>query len=240
MKAVILAGGFGSRLQSVVSGVPKPLAPVASGKTFLDVLLRKLAEAGFDRVTLCLHYLHEMIEERYGNGEAFGMHIDYSVEKTALGTGGAIGLLRERLKERFFIFNGDTYLDLNYRQFEQEHIASKASVSMALSQVVNANRYGRVQLDDWSNIVHFAEKDPSAEPGLINAGVYLAEPDIFRFIPEGAISLEADVLPALLQAGQVIRGYARTAEFIDIGIPEDYHRFVELQAAKYDSEDDRV
>lgn len=230
LMAVILAGGFGNRLKSVVSTVPKPLAPIADGKCFLDILFEKLISAGCKDFIFCLHYMHWLIKERYGDGERLGVNIEYSVEETPLGTGGAIGLLRDSLAERFIVLNADTYININYERFVSEHIKKNALISIALTYVNDTERYGFIQHDDRMNITGFLEKGQKTG-GFINAGVYLFEPEVFKFIPENNSSLERDVFPSVLKVGGLISGYCDTSDFADIGIPEDYQQFIKFFAA---------
>jgi NDP-sugar pyrophosphorylase family protein len=233
MKAVILAGGFGSRLKTVVSDVPKPLAPIIGDECFLDILLKKLISSGFEDFVFCLYYMHELFEERYGNGKKLGVKIQYSIEDLPLGTAGAIGLLRKSVTERFFVFNADTYLSLDYADFAAEHMKKNALISMALTYVKNTGRYGRVQFEDQKNVTLFEEKRREQAGGYISAGVYLLEPEVFKYIPEHKSSFEDEIFPAILNDGGRISVYCDTSDFIDIGVPEDYRHFIEYYAGKH-------
>lgn len=226
MKTVVLAGGLGTRLRSVVKTLPKPMAPV-HGQYFLDYLLDGLKKNGLKDFIFCLHYLAEKIIDHWGDGSRHGITIDYSIEKTPLGTGGALGQVREKLTETFCVVNADTYLELNVPDCLEYHRKKQGLITMALSQVTDLTRYGQVHLDKAGRITRFAEKDAaSGVTGYINAGFYLMEPQIIDYIPEDrVVSLETDVFPSVINSPQGLFGYPRAGNFFDIGIPQDYQRF---------------
>ena len=217
MQAIILAGGFGTRLRSVVGDVPKPMAPVA-GRPFLACLLESLSEQGFKRVVLSVYYQAKHIRACFGDWFA-GMQIDYAEEPEPLGTGGAIAFALQKVDQDkpVFVLNGDTFVSLNYRDWETD-----AVFSVALCQVPDTARYGRVELINGT-VTAFHEKGMPGR-GLINAGVYRIQPDLLRrFDLPMVFSFEQDFLyprvAELKPEGRVTDGY-----FIDIGVPEDYAR----------------
>ncbi|HUC92005.1 MAG TPA: nucleotidyltransferase family protein [Paenibacillus sp.] len=226
MKAVILAGGFGTRLRSVVSDLPKPLAPV-NGKYFLEYLLEQLKTNGIYEFIFCVHYMADKIMNHFGNGERFGVRIDYSVETEPLGTGGAIGLCRQMISETFCVLNADTYLDLDIQDCLRRHQGSGAFLTMAVAHMVDTGRYGQVQIQTDGRIGGFEEKGaPGSKSGYINAGFYIVEPRIFTYIPPiQNVSLEQDVFPAFFRWAEKINSYSNVEHFFDIGVPEDYYRF---------------
>ena len=220
-EAVILAGGFGTRLQSVVSDVPKPLAPV-QGRPFLAFLLERLAAQGFRRVVLATGYMgekvHQALGDRWGD-----MSLVYSRETRPLGTGGAIAQALPQIGgDAFFVLNGDTYLELDHAAFEEQVASSGAKLGMALARVPDVARYGAVEVrNDW--VTGFSEKGLSG-PGYINAGVYRVARELAGAFPESDhFSFEDAVLSPALRGGKV-RAFTRTTGFIDIGVPEDYSR----------------
>lgn len=220
-EAIILAGGFGTRLQSVVKDVPKPLAPVA-GRPFLAYLLDLLAAQGIRRVVLATGYLADLVESTLGRqwGE---MSLVYSREDEPLGTGGAIVQAISHIRgETCFVLNGDTYLALDYAQFDHFSEVDGCAIAVALAHVDDTARYGAVILDDM-RIVGFSEKGRQGG-GYINAGVYrLTCKALQRFRHGEAFSFEHAVLtPAVASA--MVCGYTQTRDFIDIGVPEDYGR----------------
>lgn len=226
-EAIVLAGGFGTRLRGIVDDVPKPLAPVA-GRPFLAWLLDRLAASGMRRCILATGYMADIIEQRIG-AHWQGMDIDYSVEPEPLGTGGAIRLAATRLLgDAAHVLNGDTWLEYDPAALESAAHNVRASMAIALARVDDVARYGAVDIDQ-GRVVGFREKG-EAGPGWINAGCYfLAAEALAAFPALNAFSFEQVVLQARTQAGEVA-AFTNTAGFIDIGVPEDYAR-AQLQFA---------
>jgi D-glycero-alpha-D-manno-heptose 1-phosphate guanylyltransferase len=222
-EAIILAGGFGTRLQHIVSDVPKPMAPV-NGAPFLSYLLRRLQLAGVEHVILSTGYLHEKIEGFFGHTFE-GVQLTYSQEKTPLGTGGAIQLgLSHAVSDNVLVLNGDTLFDVDFDKFEQFHIDKQAVLSVALRQVDDVSRYGSVQIDNHSRIVSFTEKAQARGVGLINGGVYLIQKKWLTGLnlPE-QFSFEKEVLENIFKNNDFY-GLGFDSYFIDIGVPDDFYR----------------
>lgn len=222
MHAIILAGGFGTRLQSVVADVPKPLAPIA-GKPFLVWLMQAMMKDGVTGFTLSVHHQWEKIRD-YFDANPIGVPVDYAVEEAPLGTGGAIAYALAHCKATapVIVVNGDTFVGVDYKAIYDNHIQSGAKLTMVLRHLPDTSRYG-VIVTEGSTITSFA-KGEAGTPGLINAGIYIVSPDLF--VPYGlppAFSFEQDfLLPNVkkLRPNSVLaRDY-----FIDIGVPEDYAR----------------
>lgn len=220
MEAIVLAGGFGTRLREVVPDLPKPMAPVA-GRPFLEILLTSLAGKGFTRVVLSLGYLSEKVVEHFGDRFA-GMELVYEIEKSPLGTGGAISAALERCNaDHVFVFNGDTYLDVEAGKVEAHWQAHRVPIIVA-REVPDTTRYGRLATAE-GRLLGIFEKGLSG-PGLINAGCYVLPKSILDGYPLGsAFSLEADFL-AKEASRQRFDVFVTRGQFIDIGIPEDYAR----------------
>ena len=220
---VILAGGLGTRLRPVLGNLPKALAPVG-GRPFLAYQLEWLKQQGVTRVVLCTGYGHDLIQAYCGDGAAWGVQIQYSVEETPLGTAGALRQARRYLQETFVAMNGDTYFATDLTALLASHREGAAPATLALVRVPQAGRFGAVTLDADGHVIRFAEKK-RRRPGLINAGVYVFEPGIWaHFAATIPLSLENDVFPALaarhLLRGKVLEGY-----HMDIGTPESYAQF---------------
>jgi NDP-sugar pyrophosphorylase family protein len=221
--AVLLVGGTGTRLRSVVASTPKPLASVG-GQSFLELLVRQLRHQGIRRLVMCSGYLADQIENKFGDGSAWDLTIQYSREEQPLGTAGAVKLAQHHLVEAsdFLVMNGDSFLEIDFGQLIQFHRGRKGLVSVAVVPVEDAGRYGTVRVDSGNRVVGFTEKTGVAGPGFINAGVYVFDRAILEHIPEGAASLERDVFPSVLDRG--IYALEQRGMFIDIGTPEDYAR----------------
>ena len=193
MDAIVLAGGFGTRLSQVLPDVPKPMAPI-NEKPFLAYLLTYLAKQGMRRIVLPVHYKREQIMDYFGDHYQ-GMSIDYVMEEKPLGTGGAIqnALQQKGWRDTVFVLNGDTFVRLDYVRWFKQYTMQQPLFSMALRRVDNAGRYGRVDVSE-SVVTSFCEKGADG-PGLINAGVYLFKPSLLldQGLPE-AFSFETDFL----------------------------------------------
>jgi len=218
MEAIVLAGGFGTRLRQVVSDVPKPMAPIA-GRPFLEILLGSLAHKNFRRVILSLGCMAEKVSGHFGARFA-GLDLAYVVDGTPLGTGGAVRLAMTACnQDHVFVFNGDTYLDLEAELLERQWQSSRCPIVVG-RQVPDTFRYGRLVVEG-SRIISFAEKGIIG-PGLINAGCYVLATDALeRFPLHQPFSIESDYLVPEVGCGRV-EAFVTESAFIDIGIPEDY------------------
>lgn len=220
MEAIVLAGGFGKRLRQVVASVPKPMAPIA-GRPFLEILLGSLAEKGFRRVVLSLGFMAEKITEHFGASFG-GVELAYVVEDTPLGTGGAVRLAMSACKQdHIFVFNGDTYLDLEVDLLEQQWQSNRHPIVVG-RQVSETSRYGRLVVNG-RQISSFAEKGVVGL-GLINAGCYVLPIDALDMYPiNHPFSIETDYFVSEVSRA-VIEVFVTEGTFIDIGVPEDYAR----------------
>jgi D-glycero-alpha-D-manno-heptose 1-phosphate guanylyltransferase len=227
MEAIVLAGGFGTRLRQVVADVPKAMAPII-GRPFLEILLNALARQGFNRVILSIGFMAEKIIGYFGSRHA-GMELVHVVENHPLGTGGGIRLAMEQSRSNHvFVFNGDTFLDLDFRLVEQDWQVYERPIIVGC-KVPNTARYGRL-LEDCGIAQGFSEKGDSG-PGLINAGCYVLNQGQLNSFPTGEkFSLENDFLmPAISRREFDV--FIASGNFIDIGVPEDFMRAqIELQA----------
>lgn len=220
MEAIVLAGGFGTRLRQLVADVPKPMAPIA-GRPFLEILLGSLARKGFRRVILSLGFMAEKVSGHFGPHFA-GMDLVYVVEDQPLGTGGGVRLAMEQaVADHVFVFNGDTFLDLEVDQVERQWAARQRPLIVG-REVPDTARYGRL-LAVEGVATGFTERGVVG-PGLINAGCYVLRRGQLAAFPVGtAFSLEADYL-ARAVAAQEFDVFVTRGQFIDIGVPEDFLR----------------
>lgn len=219
-EAIVLAGGFGTRLAHVVPDVCKPMAPVAC-RPFLRFIMDQLAAAGFDRAVVADGYRREQIEGFFGSAYR-GMAIEYSPEVTPLLTGGAVRRALGRCESDWvFVLNGDTWLDVDFAAMEAvaSDAPEDASAVIAVKRMHGFERYGTVDVDADGTLTAFHEKRP-CEEGLINAGVYLLRRDALDNMPE-KFSLESDYFERVVGDGS-LRAAECAGGFIDIGVPEDY------------------
>ena len=220
MEAIVLAGGFGTRLRQAVPDLPKSMAPIA-GKPFLEILLGSLSRKRIHRVVLSLGYMADKVLQHFGSRFA-GMDLVYAVEESPLGTGGAVRLaMAACLQDHVFVFNGDTYLDLEIDAVECQWQANGNPIIVGCA-IADTARYGRLSIDR-NRVVGFEEKG-TAGAGLINAGCYvLNRGQLDAFPSRSAFSLEADYL-AQAVSNLPFDLFVTSGAFLDIGVPEDYAR----------------
>jgi len=220
-EAIILAGGLGTRLSSVVKDIPKVMAPI-NERPFLEYLFDYLETYKINRVVLSVGHKFEDIQSQFGN-KYNSIHIDYAIEDSPLGTGGGIKKAFEKIQgNRAFVFNGDTMFRINLNDLIDFHSSNKSDFSIVLRELDNVQRYGSVEIDINQRITIFNEKGKKEGIGFINGGIYLTNKQFFNNLNLlEKFSLEKDCLEKLYTYlpfyGLICRQY-----FIDIGIPEDY------------------
>lgn len=222
-EAIILAGGFGTRLQGVVKDVPKPMAPV-NGRPFLTYILDYLIEYQYDKAVLSVGYLHEKIEAYFGN-QYKSLEIDYAVETEPLGTGGGILFAMSKCTtDNVLVINGDTMFKVDLDAFERFHMEKGGLLSIVLREVDDVSRYGSVVIGNDNLIALFAEKQVTFGRGYINGGVYLINRKLFEKHPQSQkFSFEKDLMTKCYTQ-ELFYAMPSDGYFIDIGIPEDYNR----------------
>jgi NDP-sugar pyrophosphorylase family protein len=225
MKAILLAGGKGTRLRPLTIHTPKPIVPIFE-RPFLHYqldLLKQVPE--IDEVILSLNYQPRRIEEIFGDGSEAGLSIRYVVEPVPLGTAGAVRYAGESLRESIVVFNGDVMTQVDLAAVVALHRARRAKATIVLTPVENPTAYGLVETDAAGNIQRFLEK-PEAHQitcDTINAGIYILEPETFERIPKDTPwSIERSFFPSLIERGETFVGYVYRGYWIDIGTPEKY------------------
>lgn len=221
--AIVLAGGFGTRLQTIVSEVPKPMASVA-GRPFLEYLLDYLIHFGFEEVVLSTGYLSEVVSDHFG--EAYkSLSVKYAVETDPLGTGGAIlNSFRFTDSIKALVLNGDSFLNAPLDGVLNQAKIKDCDGLMVLREMPTPDRFGTVKLGDSGLVEQFEEKKIGLDSGLINAGIYILNRDtIAKFGLEGRFSIEDEFFKPYIDQVK-IAGFVADGYFIDIGIPEEYDR----------------
>src|ERR671927_1259358 len=225
MKAILLAGGKGTRLRPLTIHTPKPIVPIFE-RPFLHYqldLLKQVPE--IDEVILSLNYQPRRIEEIFGDGSDAGLAIRYVVEPAPLGTAGAVRYAGESLHESVVVFNGDVLTEVDLAAVIRLHRERRAKATIVLTPVENPSAYGLVETDASGNIQRFLEKPGEDEItcNTINAGIYVLEPDTFDRIPKDtAWSIERSFFPSLIERGETFVAYVYRGYWIDIGTPEKY------------------
>ncbi len=232
MKAVVMAGGEGSRLRPLTSRRPKPLAPVAN-KPVMEHIVDLLRKHGFTEIVATLHYLADEIESYFGDGSAFGVSMHYVVEDTPLGTAGAVKLAADLLgDESFLIISGDALTDLDLTALVADHQRTGAAATITLQRVANPLEFGVVITDDSRRITRFLEKPSWGEifSDTINTGIYVLGPEVLGYMERGkSYDFSRDIFPRLLHENKLVSGYIATEYWTDIGNLQQY------QQANYDA-----
>jgi mannose-1-phosphate guanylyltransferase len=225
MKAILLAGGQGTRLRPLTLNTPKPIVPVF-GRPFLRYQIDRILQVPeIDEVILSLNYQPERIEQVFGDGRDFGIRIRYVVEPEPLGTAGGIKFASRGVTDTVVVFNGDVLTEIDLAAVVARHRAQAATATIVLTPVDNPTAYGLVETDAQGNVQRFVEKPDPAQitTDRINAGIYVLEPKTFDRIPDGVSwSIERKYFPSLVERGEVFTAFDYTGYWIDIGTPEKY------------------
>ncbi len=223
-KAVILAGGRGTRMRPFTYEMPKPMIPL-QGKPLVQHIIELLRKYDIRDITLSIGYMGDKIIQYFGNGANFGVDISYVSEDEELGTAGCLNLMKESLDETFVMFNGDILANIKMRDFISFHRDNNALATIALTPVHDPSRFGVANLRG-NRILEFIEKPKEAvNSKLINAGVYVLEPEVLEYIPEGRSMMETDVFPKLAEKGKLF-GYPFDGQWFDTGTHEAYERAI--------------
>ena len=232
MQAILLAGGLGTRLWSVVNDRPKPMALIED-KPFMEYVIHELSRYGITDIIFAVGYKGSMVEDYFGDGRRFAtseggrLRIRYAYEKELLGTAGAIkNAGRMVTEDTFFVLNADTFYQIDYGRLVRLQEQQELELALVLREVPDVSRYGQAVLKD-GRLTGFNEKTAEVKQGTINGGVYRMRRELLSEIPEGKVSLENEMIPRWLSEGRRLGGFVNDGYFIDIGVPEDYFRFIE-------------
>lgn len=223
MKAVVLAGGEGTRLKPLTYRRPKPLMPIA-GRPCIDYVLRSLATSGFHEIIVTTAYMSDALIQSIGDGLDYNASIVYSFESNPAGTAGAVRRVANFVDDTFVVSMGDLLCDVNYKAFYDFHKRKGAAVTIALTEVADPTQYGVVGLDANDRIAKFREKPKREEAfsNLINAGIYVLEPEVLEFVPpDQKFDFARDLFPKLLSKGVGLYGSRIDGIWMDIGHPHD-------------------
>jgi len=226
--AIILAGGLGTRLKKVVQDLPKPMALIR-GRPFLEHQMDFWISQGVTKFILSVCYLNHIIIDHFGDSYHTAS-IDYIVEDEPLGTGGALLLAAQGLKETFLVLNGDTFFEVNLNNLIEFHKKQKSELTLSLFKPNQLGRYMGVNLKDNGEIISLQSRTNELTL-LVNGGVYLVDPSALKrlnYKPNIKSSLENDLLPKFISLGGGLYGFESSGKFIDIGVPEDYYRAQEI------------
>ena len=226
MKAVVMAGGEGSRLRPLTLERPKPMATLANAPA-MEHILRLLHRHGFREIIVTVHYLASVIEDYFGAGEDLDLHITYTHEVAPLGTAGSVGLAREQLTEPFLVISADALTDVNLSRLMEFHRQAAAEATLLLYRVPNPLEYGVVVTERDGRIARFQEKPSWGEvlSDTVNTGIYALEPSVFELIPPGKnLDFSLNVFPQLLVRPRSLYGFVADGYWTDVGTLEAYRQ----------------
>ncbi|MEZ6063115.1 MAG: nucleotidyltransferase family protein [Planctomycetaceae bacterium] len=219
MQAVIMAGGFGTRLKPLTDDTPKPMLPIG-GKPLMERTIEGLQRAGIHRINVTTHYLPEKITRYFGSGDRFGVELNYFSEEQPLGTAGALRMMDDT-DEPMLVMNGDILTKVDFRSLLKFHQEHNAALTVAVRQYDVQVPYGVVEAS--GGYVRALKEKPRFD-FLVNAGIYLLEPAARRLIPESGRYDMTDLIDALLKNGDVVVGYPIMEYWLDIGRPDDFQQ----------------
>mgnify|MGYP001562273124 CR=1 FL=1 len=222
MKAVILAGGKGTRLRPYTTVLPKPLMPIGE-RPILEILIRQMSAKGFKDIIVTTGYLAELIMTFLGDGSKFGVKIKYSKEAKPLGTAGGLGFIKDDLSGDFLMVNGDLLTTLNFADLVDYHRKNQAVATIALKKRQIHIDFGVIELEgSTNNIKGYAEK-PTME-SFVSMGVYVLNTDVLKYIKPDEYLDFPNLIQILMAAGQTVKGYVFDGYWLDIGRPDDYEK----------------
>jgi NDP-sugar pyrophosphorylase family protein len=222
VKAVILAGGKGTRLRPYTTVLPKPLMPIGE-RPILEILIRQMSAKGFKDIIVTTGYLAELIMTFLGDGSKFGVKIKYSKEAKPLGTAGGLGFIKDDLSGDFLMVNGDLLTTLNFADLVDYHRKNQAVATIALKKRQIHIDFGVIELEgSTNNIKGYAEK-PTME-SFVSMGVYVLNTDVLKYIKTDEYLDFPNLIQILMAAGQTVKGYVFDGYWLDIGRPDDYEK----------------
>jgi NDP-sugar pyrophosphorylase family protein len=233
MKAVILAGGLGSRLRPFTEIIPKPLLPIGE-KAVLEIQIEHLKEHGFNQIILATNYKSDYVENFFGDGSRYGVDLTISKEEEPLGTAGPLSLLRDQIDSPFVVMNGDVLSALDFTKFYQFALQSSAALTIAIKKVVTPFAFGDIFFEG-ERVTGIEEK-----PDLVNyilAGIYVMRPSIFELIPDGEYFGMDTLIRLMLERDLPVRKYEMEEYWLDIGRVDDFEKAQELYTSDSESKD---
>src|SRR6266576_2463771 len=236
MKAVVMAGGEGTRLRPLTSNQPKPMVPIV-GKPCMEHIIELLRRHGFEDVIVTVAFLPQAIRSYFGGGETLGVDIGYWVEESPLGTAGSVKRAAGRLDDTFLVISGDALCDVDLTQLVEAHREKGASVTIGLKSVENPLEFGIVVTDEDGRVERFLEKPSWGQvfSDTINTGIYVLEPEVLKHVPtDRPYDFSKELFPLLLEMGRPIYGYVCEGYWQDIGNLDQYRQ------ANFDALDEKV
>ncbi|MBK9710764.1 MAG: mannose-1-phosphate guanyltransferase [Kouleothrix sp.] len=226
MKAVVMAGGEGSRLRPLTINRPKPMVPIVDRQVMAHII-ELLKIHGITEIVVTVQYLANVIQDHFGDGAAHGVHIDYALEEQPLGTAGSVKNAEHLLREPFLVISGDALTDFNLTKIIEFHNSRDGLATLTLTRVPNPLEYGVIIIDEQGHVTQFMEKPSWGEvfSDTVNTGIYVLDPEVFKYIPKGKITdWSKDVFPQMLRKSDTLFGYVTEGYWTDVGTIEEYMR----------------
>src|SRR5437868_11835921 len=226
MRAVVMAGGEGTRLRPLTSNQPKPMVPIV-GKPCMEHILELLRDHGFHEILVTVAFLPQSIRSYFGDGSSLGVEIEYSVEEIPLGTAGSVRLASDRLEDTTLVISGDALCDIDLTRLIEFHRERNAAVTIGLKSVDNPLEFGIVVTDEEGRIERFLEKPSWGQvfSDTINTGIYVLEPEVLRHVPtDRPYDFSKELFPLLLEMGRPMYGYVCDGYWQDVGNLDQYRQ----------------
>lgn len=233
MKAIILAGGLGTRLKPFTEVIPKPLLPIGE-KAVLEIQIEHLEEYGFDEIYLATNYKSRYIKNFFGDGSQYGVTLKISKEEKPLGTVGPLSLLKNELKKPFLVMNGDILTRLNFSRMYEFALNKEAKLTIGVKKILTPFRFGNIESE--GDYVTKIEEKPDIETNVL-AGVYIMKPEIFDYIPEGEPYGMDQLIKEMLSGNDPIARYQIKEYWLDIGVIDDYKNAQDIYNKIYSEEE---
>ncbi|MDR2091439.1 MAG: nucleotidyltransferase family protein [Clostridiales bacterium] len=233
MKAIIMAGGLGTRLRPLTNEIPKPMVPIID-RPILQYIVELLREYDFTEIAVALNYRPEIIIDYFKDGAAFGVRLEYFVESEALGTAGCVKNAGDFLGDDFLVMSGDSFTDIDLNEFKEFHFRKNALFSLACKQADDTSGFGVLRAAKDGKILEFIEKPEGGRPGLVNTGIYMINRRVLELVPDGFYDFGKDLLPRLV--GNGLFAYKTSRYWSDIGSLPSYYstnRFVAENMERY-------
>lgn len=219
-RAIILAGGKGTRLKPYTVSLPKPLVPIVD-KPIIEIIIQQLVKSGFDHITLTINHMADIIKAFCGDGTKWGVHIDYSLEDKPMSTMGPLTLI-DNLPDNFLIMNGDVLTDLDYGVFHDIHVFSKNIFTISAYEREQLNDFGVLEVDNKFKLINFKEKPRNKF--LVSMGVYMASKEVLNYIPKGESFGFDHLMLEMLKQNRNVSVKKHSGYWLDIGRPDDYEK----------------
>jgi mannose-1-phosphate guanylyltransferase/phosphomannomutase len=220
MKAIIMAGGLGTRLRPLTNGIPKPMVPIID-KPIMAYIIELLRRYGFDDIGVTLNYMPDSIVNYFKDGSDFGVKLTYFIENSPLGTAGSVKNAADFLSDDFLVMSGDSFTDIDLDELKAFHFEKKALFTLACKQNEKTYGFGVLEKGRGDQIVKFVEKPENGSPGLVNTGIYMINKAVLKLIPDGFYDFGKNLLPRLV--GNGLYAYQTQCYWSDIGSLPSYY-----------------